>query len=49
MGIKTLATLSTGKVFEGAYSYRKLSGKLAKLQRELNRKASVRLTTKKLN
>merc|ERR1712178_390656 len=32
-GIKTLATLSTGKVFEGAYSYRKLSGKLAKLQR----------------
>ena len=39
LGIKTLATLSTGKVFEGAYSYRKLSGKLAKLQRELTRKS----------
>ena len=38
LGVKTLATLSTGKVFEGVYSYRKLSAKLAKLQRELNQK-----------
>ncbi len=38
LGVKTLATLSTGEVFEGAYSYKKLSAKLAKLQRELSRK-----------
>ncbi|WP_293064184.1 transposase [Okeania sp. SIO2B3] len=32
LGIKTLATLSTGEVFDGAKSYRKLESKLSRLQ-----------------
>nr|WP_293085816.1 RNA-guided endonuclease TnpB family protein [Okeania sp. SIO3B5] len=32
LGVKTLATLSTGEVFEGAKSYRKLEAKLSRLQ-----------------
>jgi putative transposase len=32
LGIKSLATLSTGEVFEGAKSYRKLEAKLSRLQ-----------------
>lgn len=38
LGIKTLATLSTGEVFEGAYSYRKLESKLSRLQYLTRRK-----------
>jgi putative transposase len=38
LGIKNLATLSTGEVFEGAKSYRKLEKKLAKLQRIVSRR-----------
>ncbi|KDR57803.1 MULTISPECIES: RNA-guided endonuclease InsQ/TnpB family protein [Oscillatoriales] len=36
LGVKTLATLSTGQVFEGTKSYRKYENKLSRLQR-LNR------------
>ena len=32
LGIKTLATLSTGEVFDGAKSYRKLESKLSRLE-----------------
>ncbi len=32
LGVKTLATLSTGEVFSGAKSYRKLEGKLSRKQ-----------------
>ncbi len=32
LGIKTLATLSTGEVFDGASSYKKLESKLSRLQ-----------------
>ncbi|MFY7804339.1 MAG: RNA-guided endonuclease InsQ/TnpB family protein [Limnoraphis robusta] len=32
LGVKSLATLSTGEVFEGAKSYRKLESKLSRLQ-----------------
>lgn len=32
LGVKALATLSTGEVFEGAKSYRKLEAKLSRLQ-----------------
>jgi putative transposase len=32
LGVKSLATLSTGEVFEGAKSYRKMEAKLSKLQ-----------------
>ncbi|MDJ0515266.1 MAG: transposase [Trichodesmium sp. MO_231.B1] len=32
LGVKSLATLSTGEVFEGAKSYRKLEAKLSRLQ-----------------
>jgi putative transposase len=38
LGIKSLATLSTGEVFNGAKSYRKLEHKLAKLQRIVSRR-----------
>jgi putative transposase len=38
LGVKSLATLSTGEVFEGAKSYRKLEKKLAKLQRIVSRR-----------
>jgi putative transposase len=38
LGIKNLATLSTGEVFNGAKSYRKLEHKLAKLQRIVSRR-----------
>lgn len=38
LGVKVLATLSTGKVFEGAKSYRKSEEKLAKLQRVVSRR-----------
>jgi putative transposase len=38
LGIKSLATLSTREVFEGAKSYRKLEKKLAKLQRIVSRR-----------
>jgi putative transposase len=38
LGVKNLATLSTGEVFEGAKSYRKLEKKLAKLQRIVSRR-----------
>ncbi|MEH1870678.1 RNA-guided endonuclease InsQ/TnpB family protein [Nostoc sp.] len=32
LGVKSLATLSTGEVFEGAKSYRKLEAKLSRIQ-----------------
>ena len=32
LGVKTLATLSTGEVFDGAKSYKKLESKLSRLQ-----------------
>lgn len=32
LGIKTLATLSTGEMFQGAMSYRKMEAKLSRLQ-----------------
>ena len=32
LGIKTLATLSTGEVFDGSKSYKKLESKLSQLQ-----------------
>jgi hypothetical protein len=38
LGVKSLATLSTGEVFEGAKSYRKLEKKLAHLQRIVSRR-----------
>lgn len=38
LGIKALAVLSTGKVIDGAKSYRKAEKKLGKLQREVSRK-----------
>ncbi len=40
LGIKALATLSTGAIIKGAASYRKQSNKLAKLQRQVSRKLS---------
>ncbi|MGK7920095.1 MAG: transposase [Trichodesmium sp.] len=40
LGVKTLATLSTGVVFPGAKSYKKLMSKLSKLQ-YLNRNKKV--------
>ncbi|NEQ72456.1 MAG: transposase [Okeania sp. SIO2C9] len=33
LGIKTLATLSTGEVFKSVFPYKKAQNKLAKLQR----------------
>ncbi|MEL7036072.1 MAG: RNA-guided endonuclease TnpB family protein, partial [Cyanobacteria bacterium J06592_8] len=41
LGVKSLATLSTGDVFEGAKSYKKLEAKLSRLQ-YLNRKKIIR-------
>ncbi|MEB3283620.1 MAG: RNA-guided endonuclease TnpB family protein, partial [Lyngbya sp.] len=41
LGVKVLATLSTGEVFEGAKSYKKLESKLSRLQ-YLNRKKTLR-------
>ncbi|MDJ0716332.1 MAG: RNA-guided endonuclease TnpB family protein [Prochloraceae cyanobacterium] len=38
LGVKNLATLSTGEVIEGAKSYRKLEQKLRRLQRNVSRK-----------
>lgn len=38
LGVKTLATLSTGEVFISAKSYRKLENKLARLQRIVSRR-----------
>ena len=38
LGVKNLATLSTGEVFEGAKSYRKFERKLQQLQRSNRRK-----------
>lgn len=38
LGVKILATLSTGEVFEGAKSYRQLEHKLARLQRIVSRR-----------
>ncbi|MGL6339387.1 MAG: RNA-guided endonuclease InsQ/TnpB family protein [Waterburya sp.] len=38
LGVKNLATLSTGEVFEGAKSYRTLEHKLARLQRVVSRR-----------
>jgi putative transposase len=38
LGVKSLATLSTGEIFEGAKSYSKLECKLAKLQRIVSRR-----------
>lgn len=40
LGVKSLATLSTGEVFEGAKSYKKLSAKLDRIQ-YLNRKKTI--------
>ncbi len=40
LGVKSLATLSTGEVFEGAKPYKKLSAKLGRLQ-YLNRKKTI--------
>ena len=41
LGVKSLATLSTGEVFEGAQSYRKLEAQLSRLQ-YLNRNKVMR-------
>ena len=41
LGVKTLATLSTGEIFEGAKSYKKLEAKLSILM-YLNRKKTIR-------
>ncbi|WP_237395781.1 transposase [Okeania sp. KiyG1] len=38
LGVKTLATLSTGEVFNSVKPYRKAQNKLAKLQRQVSRK-----------
>ncbi len=38
LGVKNLATLSTGEVVKGAKSYKKLEQKLRKLQRDVSRK-----------
>ena len=38
LGVKNLATLSTGQVIEGAKSYKKLEQKLRRLQRDVSRK-----------
>lgn len=38
LGVKSLATLSTGEVVDGSKSYRKYRQKLARLQRRLSRK-----------
>jgi putative transposase len=38
LGVKNLATLSTGEVFSGAKSYKKLEKKLARLQRIVSRR-----------
>lgn len=38
LGVKSLATLSTGEIFIGAKSYRSLEQKLAKLQRIVSRR-----------
>ena len=38
LGVKNLATLSTGEVFEGAKSYRKFEKKLGRLQRQQRNK-----------
>ncbi len=38
LGVKTLATLSTGEVFEGAKSYQKLEAKLSRLQYHYRKK-----------
>ena len=40
LGIKALATLSTGETIEGAKAKRKFEEKLARLQRQVSRKAS---------
>ncbi|NES90840.1 RNA-guided endonuclease InsQ/TnpB family protein [Okeania sp. SIO2B9] len=40
LGVKTLATLSTGEVFEGAKSYKKFENKLSRLQ-YLNRNKKI--------
>ena len=38
LGVKTLATLSTGEVFEGAKAYKKLEAKLSRLQYHYRKK-----------
>jgi len=40
LGVKNLATVSTGEVVEGPKAYRKLQKKLAKLQRSMSRKTA---------
>ncbi len=40
LGIKALATLSTGETIEGAKAYKKFEQKLARLQRQFSRKVS---------
>lgn len=40
LGIKVLATLSTGEIIKGTKSYRKHEKKLARLQRKFSRKVS---------
>ena len=40
LGIKALATLSTGETIEGVKSYRKHEKKLGRLQRQVSRKVS---------
>ena len=47
MGVKALATLSTGETIEGVKAYRKHEKKLAKLQRKLSRKCSGSANRKK--
>ena len=49
LGINHLATLSTGEVFEGAKSYKLLSGKLARLQYLNRRKEKGSANWKKAN
>ncbi len=47
LGIKTLATLSTGVVFDGVKSYRQAEHRLKRLQRNLSRKVKGSFNRKK--
>jgi putative transposase len=47
LGIKALATLSTGASIEGIKAYKKHSNKLARLQRQVSRKSSGSANRKK--
>jgi putative transposase len=49
LGIKALATLSTGEVVEGPKAYARLQGRLARLQRSASRKAKGSANRRKAN